>query len=75
MIVALQMRWDMSPELTQETHNTNHHTHTEHLKREFRICLRQVLAELRKDKRYSYFAFPGKCVRAFTITIPSPHHR
>lgn len=31
----------------------------EHLKREFRICLRQVLAELRKDKRYSYFAHPG----------------
>jgi hypothetical protein len=32
---------------------------TEHLRREFRICLRQVLAELRKDKRYSYFAHPG----------------
>ena len=45
----------------------------EHLKREFRICLRQVLAELRKDKRYSYFAHPGGYAPFTFLLPPSPH--
>jgi len=32
----------------------------EHFKRELRICLRQVVYELRKDKKYSYFWLPGR---------------
>lgn len=32
----------------------------EHFKRELRICLRQVIYELRKDKKYSYFWMPGE---------------
>ena len=32
----------------------------EHLKRELRQCLRKILSELKKDKRYSYFWHPGK---------------
>jgi hypothetical protein len=32
----------------------------EHLKREFRICLREIIAELRKTRRYSYFWNPGE---------------